>query len=132
MIRVSVLLSSYNGEKYIAQQIKSIIEQKGFFDLKIIIRDDGSKDNTRNIIKKLQNTIKQTKFHLPITQNHHVLHVSAYASGSLYVCMFIVSIYRCSCSVTKPCPALCDLMDCSTADSSVLYYLPEIAQIHIH
>ena len=54
MIRVSVLLSSYNGEKYIAQQIKSIIEQKGFFDLKIIIRDDGSKDNTRNIIKKLQ------------------------------------------------------------------------------
>ena len=38
----------------------------------------------------------------------------------------------CCCSVTKSCPALCDPMDWSTPGSSVLYYLPELAQIHVH
>ena len=38
----------------------------------------------------------------------------------------------CCCSVTKSCPALCNSMDCSMPGSSVLYYLPEFAQIHAH
>ena len=37
----------------------------------------------------------------------------------------------CCCSVTKLCPTLCDLMDCCTS-SSVLYYLLEFAQTHVH
>ena len=36
------------------------------------------------------------------------------------------------CSVAKSCPVLCDLMNCSTLGSSVLYSLPEFAQIHVH
>ena len=36
------------------------------------------------------------------------------------------------CSVTKSCPTLCDLMDCSMPGFSVLHYLPEFAQIHVH
>ena len=36
------------------------------------------------------------------------------------------------CSVTKLCPTLCDSMDCSTPDSSVLHYLLESAQVHVH
>ena len=39
---------------------------------------------------------------------------------------------HCCCSVAKSCPTLCNLMDCSTVGSPVLYHLPEFAQTHIH
>ena len=38
----------------------------------------------------------------------------------------------CPCSITKLCPTLCDPTDCSTPSSSVLHYLPEFIQIHVH
>ena len=38
----------------------------------------------------------------------------------------------CCDSVTKSCLTLCDLMDCSMPDSSVLPYPPEFAQIYVH
>ena len=38
--------------------------------------------------------------------------------------------YRCS--FTNLCPAHCDLMNYSTSGFSVLHYLPEFAQIHVH
>ena len=40
--------------------------------------------------------------------------------------------YNCCCSVTRLCPALCNSMDCSTPGFSVLHYLPEFAQVHVH
>lgn len=47
---ITILLSSYNGEKYIKEQIDSILQQKDV-ELNILIRDDGSKDNTIHIIE---------------------------------------------------------------------------------
>ena len=38
----------------------------------------------------------------------------------------------CCYSVTRSWPNLCDPMDWSTPGSSVLYYLPEFAQSHVH
>ena len=39
----------------------------------------------------------------------------------------------CCChSVTRSCPALCDLLDCSMPGFPVLHYFPEFAQIHVH
>ena len=38
----------------------------------------------------------------------------------------------CCCLVTKSCLILCDPMDCSMPGFSVLYYLPEFAQTHVH
>lgn len=49
--RTCVLLSSYNGEKYLAEQIDSLLHQEGII-LNVIIRDDGSTDNTIGIIQK--------------------------------------------------------------------------------
>ena len=46
----------------------------------------------------------------------------------LSIVLFIIGY--CCCSVAKLCLTLCDTMDCSTPDSDVLHYLPEIAQIH--
>lgn len=48
---VAILLAVYNGEKYLKEQIESILSQT-FTDFKIIIRDDGSKDNSPQIIEK--------------------------------------------------------------------------------
>ncbi|QVI33932.1 glycosyltransferase [Lacticaseibacillus chiayiensis] len=56
VLRVAVLISTYNGEKYIEDQIKSILSQKidsAKIDLHLYIRDDGSEDNTRKILTKL-------------------------------------------------------------------------------
>ena len=50
MDTVEVLLSTYNGERFLREQLDSIINQKGIY-VKISIRDDGSKDNTISIIK---------------------------------------------------------------------------------
>lgn len=46
-------MSTYNGEKYLDEQIKSILNQQDV-DISILVRDDGSKDNTINILKKYQ------------------------------------------------------------------------------
>ena len=48
---VAVIMSTYNGERYIREQIESILNQKKVSVL-LFIRDDGSKDNTRKIIKE--------------------------------------------------------------------------------
>lgn len=47
--KILVLLSSYNGAKYIRTQIDSILSQR-MVDVYLLIRDDGSTDNTTNII----------------------------------------------------------------------------------
>lgn len=49
MYRVQVLLSTYNGEKYIREQLDSILAQKDV-EVSVLIRDDGSTDSTVNII----------------------------------------------------------------------------------
>ena len=49
---IVVLLSTYNGERYIKKQMESLLHQS-CVDFKIIVRDDGSKDNTLEIITKI-------------------------------------------------------------------------------
>lgn len=53
MEEVLVLLSTYNGEKYLEQQLDCLRNQK-FVKLKLLVRDDGSKDETLQILKKYQ------------------------------------------------------------------------------
>ena len=54
MEKVLVLMSTYNGEYYVEKQIDSIIQQKGV-QIYLLIRDDGSKDETYNILLSYQN-----------------------------------------------------------------------------
>ena len=51
MCKVAVLMSSYNGERYIKEQIESILNQEFIGEIFLIIRDDGSTDSTCNIIE---------------------------------------------------------------------------------
>lgn len=50
-MKLIVLLSTYNGEKYLAEQLDSLLEQDLRPD-KIIIRDDGSSDETVKILQR--------------------------------------------------------------------------------
>lgn len=54
MKTVIVLLSTYNGTKYLSEQLDSLYSQNGV-DIHIIARDDGSKDNTVEVLKSYQN-----------------------------------------------------------------------------
>ena len=47
--RILVLVSTYNGEKFLSQQLDSLLGQKGV-DVSILVRDDGSKDRTMTIL----------------------------------------------------------------------------------
>ncbi|MGQ9412793.1 glycosyltransferase family 2 protein [Streptococcus pluranimalium] len=51
-MKVNIVMSTYNGEKYLADQIKSIQSQT-FEDWQLLIRDDGSSDNTPSIIRDM-------------------------------------------------------------------------------
>lgn len=57
---ISVCLASYNGEKYIEQQIESIVTQISSSD-ELIISDDGSTDSTTQIVYRLAQKYPQIK-----------------------------------------------------------------------
>lgn len=49
--KVAVIMSTYNGERFIKEQLDSILNQT-YKNIEIIVRDDGSKDNTVAIVKE--------------------------------------------------------------------------------
>ena len=51
MEEITVLMSTYNGEKYLREQLDSIFLQKNV-KLKLLVRDDGSTDNTMQILQE--------------------------------------------------------------------------------
>lgn len=58
---ISVCMATYNGEKYIQEQIESILSQLSFDD-ELIISDDMSTDKTREIIEHIND--KRIKLYL--------------------------------------------------------------------
>lgn len=52
-MKVAVIMSTYNGEKYIREQIDSILNQTDV-EVELFIRDDGSKDTTVKIIEEYE------------------------------------------------------------------------------
>ena len=49
METVQVLMSTYNGERFLKQQLDSILSQRGV-NVYLLVRDDGSKDGTLSIL----------------------------------------------------------------------------------
>ena len=53
--KISVIIPTYNSEKYIEKAINSVFNQSiGFENIELIIVDDNSTDSTREIIKKYE------------------------------------------------------------------------------
>ena len=60
-MKVNILLSTYNGEKYVREQVESI-QKQSFTDWNLLIRDDGSSDNTAEIIRSLATQDERIRF----------------------------------------------------------------------
>lgn len=57
MPKVSVIIPTYNREQYLSDAIDSVIEQT-FSDYEIIVVDDGSTDNTKEVLRKYNGKIR--------------------------------------------------------------------------
>ena len=53
--KTAILMATYNGEQYVAEQIDSLLAQTDS-DWTLYIHDDGSKDHTQEIISKYAET----------------------------------------------------------------------------
>lgn len=51
--KVVVLISTFNGEKYLKEQLDSILDQT-YSNIEILLRDDESKDDTMKILKQYE------------------------------------------------------------------------------
>ena len=80
-MKISVCIATYNGKKYLREQLDSILSQLKGGD-EIIISDDSSKDNTLEIIASYQDerikVLPHQKFHSPIFNFENALR---YATG---------------------------------------------------
>ena len=61
---VSVLMASYNHEKFVEAAVRSVMEQKGVA-FELIVVDDGSTDSSPEILERLQAELKFTYVHRP-------------------------------------------------------------------
>ena len=60
-MKVNILMSTYNGQQFLAEQIRSIQDQS-HTDWTLFIRDDGSSDNTKEILKDFER--QDSRIHL--------------------------------------------------------------------
>jgi glycosyltransferase involved in cell wall biosynthesis len=60
--KVAIVLSTYNGERYLPEQLESLLAQS-WADLLIVVRDDGSKDGSWQILQDYSSRFPN-KFHL--------------------------------------------------------------------
>lgn len=59
MKKVLVIMATYNGEKYLPEQLESLFRQENV-ELSILVRDDHSKDGTQMLLDQYQNAGKLT------------------------------------------------------------------------
>lgn len=53
-IDVSVIIPTYNHEKYIEKAIRSVLDQKVNFNMEVFIGEDCSTDKTKDVLKKIE------------------------------------------------------------------------------
>lgn len=56
-MKIAVLMSSYNGEKYIREQIDNVLNQRNVC-VDLYVRDDGSSDGTNGILHEYEDRIQ--------------------------------------------------------------------------
>ena len=76
--KIDILMATYNGEKYLSEQIESIISQT-YTEWNLLVRDDGSSDNTCVILTEYEKKdsrikiIKDNKGNLGTVKNFEEL-----------------------------------------------------------
>lgn len=69
-MKISVVIATYNGIKFIEEQLNSILAQSVQPD-EVIITDDGSKDNTEEVVKRYINEHRLNgRWHLHVNEKN--------------------------------------------------------------
>jgi glycosyltransferase involved in cell wall biosynthesis len=74
-VKISIVITSYNHERYIGQCLSRVLAQKGNFEMEIILGDDCSTDGTGQILEEYQKKYPkiirklQSEKNLGITKN---------------------------------------------------------------
>ncbi len=80
----SVVVCTYNGERYLKEQLDSLLIQT-YRPLEIIISDDGSSDSTRQIIEKFRSAhaglVKVLENKAALDLNLNFMNAFKHASG---------------------------------------------------
>ena len=63
MDKVVILMSTYNGGRYLENQIESLLNQDGV-EVEILARDDGSKDRTLKILEEYKEAKSNFNFYI--------------------------------------------------------------------
>lgn len=93
------MLATYNGERFIEQQIESILKQT-YTNFHLAIQDDGSTDATLDIIKKYSQKDKrieilknESKYHGPFYNFHCLANKFKHVKNMISICSVIKMIY---------------------------------------
>ncbi len=82
--RIDILLSTYNGQKYIKEQLDSIFDQS-YKNFRVIVRDDGSSDATLAIVKSYDVEILESNENLGAKMSFAtLLEYALHSSNSKY------------------------------------------------
>ena len=79
-IKVSVSIVTYNHENFIAQAIDGVLMQEVDFDYEIIIGEDDSTDNTRNIVKEYKERYPD-RIRLFLNDRKNVIYIGGRPTG---------------------------------------------------
>lgn len=69
MVKIGIVLATYNGEKYLSQMLDSLIAQTRPADF-IVAVDDGSKDSTASILESYKDRLPLQITRFPQNQGH--------------------------------------------------------------
>ena len=69
MAQVLILMSTYNGERWLREQLDSIRSQTSV-DVRLVVRDDGSKDGTLSFLKSYSK--EYPDFRIKVIEGHNV------------------------------------------------------------
>ena len=79
-MKVSVAITTYNHEDYIAQALDSVLMQKNHFDYEIIVGEDDSDDKTRSIVKEYKRRYPD-KIKLFLNDRKNVIFINGRPTG---------------------------------------------------
>ena len=72
MEKVDILLATYNGEKYLEEQLDSILNQT-YSNFRLLISDDCSEDNTKQILEKYKQKDNRIQIYYQILELQRIL-----------------------------------------------------------